>query len=405
MTGVAMTILASVVFWLAAAAAAWAQALPSEPVRVAGGRLVLSGDVAWSVAPTDPGFFNYTDYEHSTFRELRLAMTASLRATERISVLGELRSENFDHVSPFALYARIRPFPGRNLDVQIGRVPPTFGAFPRRAYGRDNPLIGYPLAFQYLTSLRADAVPDSVDELLRMRGRGWRSQFSVGAPSPAPGVPLATAFRWDTGVQVSSGWRAVTAAASVTSGSASNPRVRDDNPGKQIAVRVAATPTTGLVLGTSFSHGEFVSRAVVEELGLSSGADFSQRAHGADVEYARDRWIVRSEAVYSEWRLPLPAEGGLQARPLRALAIDAEGRLTLAPGLYAAGRVGHLTFNRVASAAGLIQWEAPVSRVEAGGGYYLQHNIVARASWQYNSRPGGRVARDHLVGAQVLYWF
>ena len=64
--------------------------------------------------------------------------------------------------------------------MQIGRIPPTFGAFTRRAYSRDNPLIGYPLAYQYLTSLRADAVPASADELLRMRGRGWLTEFSIG---------------------------------------------------------------------------------------------------------------------------------------------------------------------------------------------------------------------------------
>src|SRR5438445_5776950 len=46
----------------------------------------------------------------------------------------------------------------KNFDVQIGRIPPTFGAFARRTYANDNPLIGYPLAYQYLTSLRADAL-------------------------------------------------------------------------------------------------------------------------------------------------------------------------------------------------------------------------------------------------------
>ena len=144
---------------LGMAGGASAQVLPSEPVTILSGRVVIGGDAAVSVASEDPGFFNYSDYEHSTMREIRLGVTASVRATDRVSFLGEVRSENFSHVSPFALYARIRPFPDRRLDVQIGRIPPTFGAFTRRAYGRDNPLIGYPLAYQYLTSLRADADP------------------------------------------------------------------------------------------------------------------------------------------------------------------------------------------------------------------------------------------------------
>ena len=72
------------------------------------------------------------------------------------------------------------------LDIQAGRIPPVFGAFARRTYGADNPLIGYPLAYQYLTSLRPDAVPATADDLLAMRARGWRASYPVGVTSPAP---------------------------------------------------------------------------------------------------------------------------------------------------------------------------------------------------------------------------
>ena len=44
-----------------------------------------------------------------------------------------------------------------------------------------------------------------------MRGRGWSSNFSVGNPLPDRGVPLVSAFTWDTGVQVSAGWNVLTA--------------------------------------------------------------------------------------------------------------------------------------------------------------------------------------------------
>jgi hypothetical protein len=389
---------------IGAAAGAAAQTLPSDPVTMADGRLVLGGDVAVSIAPKDPGFFNYSDYEHSTLRELRLGLTAALRATDRISLLGEIRSENFDHVSPFALYARIRPLPGRRLDVQIGRIPPTFGAFTRRAYSRDNPLIGYPLAYQYLTSLRPDAVPATADELLRMRGRGWLSQFSIGNTKPARGLPLVTAFRWDTGLQVSTGWRIVGIAASVTNGSASNPRVSDDNSGKQVSTRVTVTPMTGLVIGSSLSRGEFLSRAVLNALPSPGRTGFAQHAYGADVEYSRDRWLVRGDAVYSQWQLPL-ADEPLSRGRLQAVAIALEGRYTIVPGVYGAARAEHLTFNRISGRRGIDEWDAPVSRVEIGGGYYLQRNVVARISWQDNVRDGGRVTRDRLVAAQLLFWF
>jgi hypothetical protein len=390
---------------LALARTASGQGLPSEPITAGNGRLVFGGDVAVSFAPQDPGFFNVSDYEHSTLREIRFGVSASVRATDRLSFLGEMRSENFEHVSAFALYARIRPLPDRRLDIQIGRVPPTFGAFTRRAYGRDNPLIGYPLAYQYLTSLRSDAVPVNADELLRMRGRGWLSSFSIGNTAEEHGLPLVTSFAWDTGVQVNTGWRAIGVTASVTNGSASNPRVSDDNAGKQVATRVSVNPVPGLVMGTSFSRGEFLSRGVVSAMASPDGGNYVQRAHGLDLEYSRDRWMVRSDTVYSQWQMPLERER-LTHGLLKAVAVSLEGRYAFVPGAYAAARAEHLAFNRIAGSRGIVPWEAPVTRYEVGGGYYFQRNVVGRISLQQNRRPAaGRARETTLVAAQVLYWF
>ena len=88
-----------------------------------------------------------------------------MRITDRVSLLTEIRSENGESVEPYALYVRVRPWRDRPIDIQAGRIPPTFGAFARRDYGAGNPLIGYPLAYQYLTSVRPDALPASSDDV------------------------------------------------------------------------------------------------------------------------------------------------------------------------------------------------------------------------------------------------
>jgi hypothetical protein len=73
--------------------------------------------------------------------------------------------------------------------------------------------------------------------------------------------------------------------------------------------------------------------------------------------------------------------------------------------MYLAARGEHLAFSRIAGRLGTMAWDAPVSRVEIGGGYYLQRNAVARLSWQHNDRKGGRTRRDSMVAAQLLFWF
>ena len=77
-------------------------------------------------------------------------------------MLGEVRAENRERITrPRCISAGVRESE-HDFDIQIGRVPPVIGAFARHAYGRDNLVIGFPLAYQYLTSLRPDAQPRRV---------------------------------------------------------------------------------------------------------------------------------------------------------------------------------------------------------------------------------------------------
>src|SRR5258708_22461195 len=171
-------------------AGARAQWLPAGPITTARGTVTLGGEVTVTAGRRDEtAFFNYTDYEHNALRMFRVSLSGMWRPAARLAFLTELRSENRHRVIPYALYVRVRPWKSRAFDVQGGRIPPVFGAFARRSYGADNPLIGYPLAYQYLTSLRPNAIPRTADDLLQMRARGWRASYPVGVPPPRPRRP------------------------------------------------------------------------------------------------------------------------------------------------------------------------------------------------------------------------
>jgi hypothetical protein len=312
-------------------------------------------------------------------------------------VLADVRSENGGGPRPYALYARLRPWE-RAFDINAGRVPPTFGAFPSRPYASDNLLIGYPLAYQYLTSLRPDAVPANADELIRMRGRGWLSSFSLGDVTPARGVPLVTAFRWDTGVQVHSGWAWADATGALTTGSLSDPQVSDDNNGKQLAGRLVVHPDAGLRVGVSAARAQFLSRAAAHSVGVESDHS-SQAAIGVDAEYSRAYYLIRFEAVRSTWTLPTIHE------PLVATGGWIEGRYKIHPRLYTAARFDHLAFSSITGVSRTTEWEAPVTRLEFGGGYLLQRNLQLKASFQRNTREGGRVTHLKIGSAQLVFWF
>lgn len=382
--------------------------LPSTPIVFGDGRVVLGGDVSLTMSCShatgaaactpDTGFFNYSDYNDSTIRLARAGLGASVRLTRQLTALADVRIENANAPRIYGAYLRFRPFATRAFDIQAGRIPFTFGAFPRRAYSTDNLVIGYPLAYQYLTSLRYDALPATPDDLIRMRGRGWLSSFPIGETTPEAGLPIINAFRWDTGVQAHArvGW--VEATGSVTTGSPANPLVRDDNDGRHVAGRVSAQPVQGLMLGASFAHAPYVDTHTAALTGAPASR-FTERLFGADIEYSRQHYIVRAEAVQAVFRMVTVTPG------LRALSTMVEGRYKLTPRVHVAARFDHLGFSTVSGPLRRGTWEAPVTRWELGGGYALQRNVQLRASVQHNWRDGGRVRKMTAVSTQLLYWF
>lgn len=395
---------------LALAAAPPAAAV--EPIRLGGARLSVGGEASFSLAERDRGFFDETDYQRNALRLARLSLSAELRAGRHLAALAELRSEDLDGPRAYALYLRIRPWADRAFDVQAGRIPPVFGAFPRRRYGSDNPLIGYPLAYQYLTTLRADALPADTADLLRRRGGGWLVSYPIGPAEPQPGLPLVNAFRWDTGVEVRLGDQPLQVSAALTQGTLSSPRVRDDNDGKQVSARVAWQPATGWVLGLSGARGQYLDRALAAAIPAGSSSSL-QQAWGADLEWSGGYWIARAELVWSEWEVPTVPER------LRAVGIFAEARYRVAPGLSLAARIDHLGFNHIqappgstgypdpagTAIGGSAGWDAPVSRVEAGLAYVPCRNVILKVASQHNWRDGGFVRRQGFLAGQLVLWF
>ncbi len=397
-----MVTVKAILFVVCGAAVASAQDLPSRPLSLAGGRVTLGTDLSVSTTAqddTEGAWFNYTDYEHNALRLFRVAVSADVKVTERVSVLTEIRSENGDAIKPYALYLRVRPWRDRPIDIQAGRIPPTFGAFARRQYGAGNPLIGYPLAYQYLTAVRPDALPASSDDVLRMRARGWRPSYPIGSLAIAPGMPLITAFRWDTGVQVRVGPESLNVSAAVTNGTTSDPRTRDNNGGKQVAGRVQWQPNAGLSIGGSAATGAYVADAALASVTtISGGARSSQHALGADVEYSRDYWMLRGELIWNRWQVPT------LSRALDAASGFIEGRYKISPGVFVATRFDRLGFSDLVSSFGAGSWDAPVTRLETGVGYYVRRNLLAKGTYQHNWRDGGPVTSRGLFAAQLHFW-
>ncbi|MET0554417.1 MAG: hypothetical protein ABW221_15340 [Vicinamibacteria bacterium] len=385
--------------------------LAAHPARAAeiwsrgDARLLVGGEVTGTLGPHDRGFFNDSDYGHNVLRQFRLGLSTELRANGRLSVLADVQSENLERPHVYALYLRVRPFTGRRFDLQAGRVPPVFGRFARSGYGGDNPLIGYPLAYQYLTTVRPDAVPNGAAGLLAVKGSGWLVGWDADYESYAAGLPIVAARRWDTGMQATIASDRLRLSAAVTQGTLGNPRLGDDNDGKQVQARLHFRISPDLAAGVSGARGDYLARTVRDTLPADIRTrSFRQRAGGVDLEYGRGHWLFRAEGVWNAWDAAARSSP-LAGEDLTARALSVEGRYRLWPGVHVAARVDRLDFGDITGPDGRASWEAPVSRLEAGAGYQVTRTLSLKAAWQRNRRDGGFVRGNDLFAAQASWWF
>jgi hypothetical protein len=398
------------------AARADADLLPSRPITFGDGRVVVSGDVALSFGTADEGYFNLFDYSHDAFNVLTMSLSAEIRATDRISLVGQVVDEialrerepgpaDRHVIYPYALYLKVQPVPGRPFSVLVGRIPPVFGAFARRDYGEANPLIGLPLAYGYSTTERPEP-PPSRRELVLNRGGGWAVRYPRATATYGPqGVSEVSARRWDTGVSAQWDGDKVEAGFAVTQGTLSNSLTEDDNDGKQVSGRIGFKPTASLSVGVSGARGEFVDEDYGDDLPEPArSATHYQRALGLDAEYSLGHVVVRGEIVSSRWDTPFL--NGDPTEHLEGLGTSIETRIAFTPRWSFAVRGDRLGFSDIVTSTGDIRtWDANVRRVEGAVGYLVRRNVRLKASYQYNWRDGGRIRSTGLAGAQLLYWF
>ena len=163
------------------------------------------------------------------------------------------------------------------------------------------------------------------------------------------------------------------------------------------------------VIGASAARGQFLTATLENAVAATTGLHgHDQRALGLDAEYSRAYWIVRGELIESDWHLPALAPPLIEG-PVAARAGFIETRYRLTPRFFVGGRADRLTFSSVRGqrrfAGQPTPWDAPVTRIEAGGGFYLQRNLTVRLVAQHNWRDAGLVRNRTYVSGQLAYWF
>jgi len=355
-------------------------------------------------------------------------MLLQARVNERLTVFSEIQTVRGFNLNLYALSAVYRATSNEAVQIEAGKFLAPFGNFLPRRYASENPLIDYPLTYNYRTALSPFLLPRTNAALLSARGQGHQLHYANPAntlgkrreiqkiadhiPTPNWGLKVVSREVYLTGAQ----WfgaikRTVYYAVAVANGALSNPVDINDGNGVQFSARLRVTPVVGFDAGVSFSSAPYLNKSAVQEELKITGKNverFRQSVFSADLAFSRGQAVLFAEILHNRWATPFLSE------PLDLWGSYVEAKYTIGPRLFVAGRWSQLKFAEIADASDfdgdgrlLESWDYDVSQVEIGFGYRVNRNAVIKATYELNRTfeiPGGDPS-DDLVALQAVVFF
>lgn len=326
---------------------------------------------------------NFFNFGENPFHAVRLRLLATAKVHEHVDAFAELLSDDAKSPRVFGGFVRLSDPKGRDVHLEVGKIPLHLGAYPNRSYASKNNLIGSPLAFQYHTDVRDDQVPTRGEDIVANQTRGYYTNYSggtltgVGYPGTGGAMTILYDNCWDFGAVVIGTAAPFEFAFGATNGTVGMFQATDDNDGKQVLGRLGFVPAPWMRVGVSGSRGPYLNRVLADELKPGQKVeDFNQVLGAADLELSYDRAVFYSEYVWNRYQQPYIDNLDLASWYF-------EGKVTVLPGWYVAGRYSRLEFDEIAlSGGGVARWDAPLWRNEFGVGFKPSKQLLAKLVYQ-----------------------
>jgi len=354
---------------------------PVEPVECASvGPVNFQGNLDLvGLSRTEQEGINTLNFGENPFHTARIRLFADAPIQDHVHVFTEFLYDDETMMARlFGGFVRLSDPKGRDIHLEVGKIPLHLGAYPNRSYAPQNNLIGAPLMYQYHTDLRTDQAAVRGEDIVANRGKGYFSNYmsagltGVGG-SGGKALPVLYENCWDFGMVVIGTAAPIEFAVGVTNGSAAQPVMGDTNNGKQVLARLGFVPAPWIRAGISGSRAPYLYEDLNEDLPPGKTVDqFMQKLGAADLELSYGHGVLYSEFLFS--RFESPFIGNLDLRSWYV-----EGKYTVLPGWYIAGRFDRMIFADVAlSGGGVAAWDADLWKREIGIGFKPSKRLVAK---------------------------
>ena len=301
---------------------------------------------------------------------------------EHVSAFAEVLSDDGRAPRLFGAFVRLSDPGGRDIHLELGKIPLHVGAFPNRSMASRNSLIGSPLVYQYHPNVRDDQVPVRPEDIVANQGRGYFTDYAAGGLTGlgprGTGQALSILYEncWDVGAVVVGTASPFEFAIGATNGTVGSMVSTDNNDGKQVLARVGIAPAPWLRAGVSASRGPYLSRDLGRFLPRGATPTTTTRSSRGATSISYGRAVFTGEYVWNRFEQPFVGDLDLDAW-------YAEGKVTVLPGWYVAGRYSRILFDDVALQGGaLARWDAPLWRREIGVGFRPSKMLLAKVVHQ-----------------------
>lgn len=252
------------------------------------------------------------------------------------------------------------------VNLWIGRIPTPVGGFTARSYPHINPLIGFPLMYQYKLPIN----PFDVNDVPMQRA--FRDGLNRGAT-------MVYEACWINGVSVFGTIDRFNYMVAVAKGTLSNPEAIK-NKGVQIAGRIGVKPLDWLNIGISAAIAPYLENGASVPAGTAV-EDVKHRLVGLDAQAIFSHIDLHGEVMYNNWDTPRLLDSRLSAT-----SWFLEGKFSPFSRFYIALRIDRLVFgDMTANSTGDKEpWGYNVSRQEFGLGFRIIPEFTIKAVVQHN---------------------
>lgn len=353
----------------------------------------------YAIQEEPPGLLFYeNDDGFST--NTRFTMFFDMNVGERFYAFMQARADrgvdpnyfNRNDVRIDELFARYTLYSDEEASVfgQLGKFATPIGNWVARHDSMHNPFVRAPIVYDHVTSIADQVATPSNTALLNRRDiddkrHVWVSM--IWGPVYHAGAMLFGTFgKWDARL-------ALTNAAP-----SERPPEWDRHRGEPdhfaLSGRVGWNPFIGFKVGLSAAQGPYLGGRL-ERFGIDV-KDFDQTLVGIDLEYSIGHLELWSEIYWSRWEIPSAQDG----KPA-SVGWYVEGKYRVSVSLYGCARVGQVFAQDLDGTP----WDRTTTRYEAGAGYFIYINLLAKVQYEVNHTNGPQDPRDNVLSVSMTLSF